>query len=60
MIASAVLCTRNRYQEVLRCLKSLACQTRPVEQVIIVDAAGDLAGTGGTLEGFLFFRRRAS
>lgn len=38
---SVVICTRNRYRDVLRCMASLAAQTRVPEEIVIVDASDD-------------------
>jgi len=39
MKISAVICTKNRVQELMRCLKSLIAQSFPPDEVIIVDAS---------------------
>ncbi len=38
---SVIICTRNRYQDTLRCLDSLARQTQPADEILIVDSSDD-------------------
>ncbi len=39
LTATVILCTRNRLEPLLACLASLTSQTRPPEQIIIVDSS---------------------
>lgn len=41
MKTSIIICTRNRPDELMRCLESIAAQTRLPDEVVIVDASDD-------------------
>lgn len=51
---AVILCTRNRPDDLARCLDSLAAQTRPADEIWVVDASdvpGGVGATGGPVGG---------
>jgi glucosyl-dolichyl phosphate glucuronosyltransferase len=41
MTISVIICTRNRLQELVRCVNSIAIQTRLPDEIVIVDSSDD-------------------
>ena len=41
MTSSVIVCTRNRPDDLAACLASLAAQTRPPDELVVVDASDD-------------------
>ncbi len=48
---AVILCTKDRPHDLARCLVSLAAQTRPADEIIIVDASGGAKDGGQRAEG---------
>ena len=45
---AVIICTRNRPDDLARCLDSLAAQTRPADEVWVVDASEEPVAVGAT------------